>query len=176
LKPGQGIAVTVEIRLLGVGDDAILASVAPGVFDELAQPRLACRRGHRPEGGWMRRACLEVLVIASVFVAACGPGPRESVPAAGATAGVPRLDPAKVPEDLRALVPLAQEWGIGDDVDRSAKGERASPEERARLRAAVAPHSGRITAWLDSFQGNPMSDEAAAFMYLQLAIEELPPP
>lgn len=33
----------------------------------------------------------------------------------------------------------------------------------------------RITAWLDSFRGNPMSDEAAAFMYLQLAIEEMPP-
>jgi hypothetical protein len=123
----------------------------------------------------MRRAGLEVLVIGSVFVAACGPRARESAPEAGTTAGVPRLDPDKVPEDLRALVPLAQEWGIGDDVDRGAKGERASPEERARLRAAVAPRSDRITTWLDSFRGNPMSDEAAAFMYLQLVLEEMPP-
>lgn len=33
--------MTVEIRLLGAGDDAILANVAPGVFDNLVQPRLA---------------------------------------------------------------------------------------------------------------------------------------
>jgi len=33
--------VTVEIRLLGAGDDAILSSVAPGVFDDPVQPRLA---------------------------------------------------------------------------------------------------------------------------------------
>lgn len=33
--------MTVEIRLLGAGDDAILANVAPGVFDELVQPQLA---------------------------------------------------------------------------------------------------------------------------------------
>jgi ribosomal protein S18 acetylase RimI-like enzyme len=33
--------VTIEIRLLGAGDDAILASVAAGVFDDRVQPRLA---------------------------------------------------------------------------------------------------------------------------------------
>lgn len=33
--------MTVEIRLLEAGDDAILADVAPGVFDNLVQPRLA---------------------------------------------------------------------------------------------------------------------------------------
>lgn len=33
--------MTVEVRLLGAGDDAILANVAPGVFDDLVQPRLA---------------------------------------------------------------------------------------------------------------------------------------
>jgi aminoglycoside 6'-N-acetyltransferase I len=33
--------VTIEIRLLGAGDEAVLADVAPDVFDDAVQPRLA---------------------------------------------------------------------------------------------------------------------------------------
>ena len=33
--------MTVEIRLLCTGDEAALANVAPGVFDDPVQPRLA---------------------------------------------------------------------------------------------------------------------------------------
>jgi ribosomal protein S18 acetylase RimI-like enzyme len=33
--------MSVEIRLLGAGDEAMLADVAPGVFDHSVQPRLA---------------------------------------------------------------------------------------------------------------------------------------
>jgi hypothetical protein len=62
-------------------------------------------------------------------------------------AAVSQLDPGKVPADLRDLLPLAQRWGIGDDVDR---------------------------AWLDTFKPGTMTDEAAAFMYAQLAIEDMP--
>jgi hypothetical protein len=108
-------------------------------------------------------------------IVGCGPTPDGS--RAGQASAVPSLDAAKVPEELRGLVPLAQEWGIGDDVDRGAKVDGATAEERARVRTAVAPYQTRITAWLDSFgQGVVMPDEAAAFLYLQLAIEEMPPP
>lgn len=58
---------------------------------------------------------------------------------------------------------------------RGAKVSQATPEERARVRTAVAPFQDRITGWLNSFASNLMPDEAAAFMYLQLAIEEMPP-
>jgi hypothetical protein len=82
---------------------------------------------------------------------------------------------ANVPEGLRELLPLAERWGIGDDVDRSEAIEQASPEELAELRAAVYEHSAAITEWLDSFgSGAGMSEEAAAFMYMQLAVEEMP--
>lgn len=111
------------------------------------------------------------LTLSFSLLTACDARPK-----AAATAGaLPSLDATKVPEDLRGLVPLAQEWGIGDDVERGAKVESAAPAERARVRAAVAPHQHRITEWLNSFGRNPMPDEAAAFMYLQLAIEEMPP-
>ena len=91
-----------------------------------------------------------------------------------AAEAVPRLDSGKVPADLRDLVPLAQRWGIGDDVARSERVQKATEAERSELRAAFGPRQARITAWLDSFGQGAMPDEAAAFMYSQLAIEEMP--
>lgn len=84
------------------------------------------------------------------------------------------LEPARVPDELRHLVPLAAEWGIGDDIERMERVETATAAEREALAAAVSPYQSRITAWLDSFGTDEMSDEAAAFMYLQLALEEMP--
>jgi hypothetical protein len=91
----------------------------------------------------------------------------------GSSEAVARLDSAKVPADLRDLVPFAQRWGIGDDVARSERVRKATAAERSELRAAFAPRQARITAWLDSFGQGAMPDEAAAFMYTQLAIEEM---
>lgn len=83
------------------------------------------------------------------------------------------LQAEKVPADLRHLVPLAEKWGIGDDVERGEFIEQATASERQDLIRALAPHQNAITAWLDSFESNPMTDEAAAFMYMQLAAEEM---
>jgi hypothetical protein len=137
---------------------------------------------------------LDVLLIglATTALAACGPegaaarGAATSDPPAGATAPATsdpsasatevraqRLDPAQVPDDLRHLVPVAERWGIGDDVDRNAKVDAATPAERDELATALEPHHARITAWLDSFGQGLMSDEAAAFMYMQLAHAEM---
>jgi hypothetical protein len=51
--------------------------------------------------------------------------------------------------------------------------ERSSQPDRQALAAALAPYHGEITAWLDSFGSGSMPDEAAAFMYMQLALEEM---
>lgn len=84
------------------------------------------------------------------------------------------LDPAKVPAHLRGLVPLAEYWGIGDDVLREMLQEGESPAKKKAMADAVNPHNAAITAWLDSWpQGEPMSDEAAAFMYMQQGLTEL---
>ena len=86
-----------------------------------------------------------------------------------------KLNPAKVPNDLRPLLALAERWGIGDDVDREAALARATKAEQQTLRRAVEAHGSKITEWLDSFGADEaMSDEAAAFMYMQLAVDELP--
>ena len=68
---------------------------------------------------------------------------------------------------------LAEKWGIGDDVDRIAKVDAATAAEREELSRAIAPHHSRITAWLNSFGEGGMSDDAAAFMYTQLALDEM---
>lgn len=114
------------------------------------------------------------VLLASASLGGCGSENAGDRPAAVGSAVAQRLNPEQVPEDLRHLVPLAEKWGIGDDVDRNAKVERATPAERSELRAAITPVSSRITTWLDSFGKGAMSDEAAAFMYMQLALEEMP--
>ena len=83
------------------------------------------------------------------------------------------LESENIPENLRHLAPLAEKWGIGDDVERAELIERASPTDKEALIRAITPHQSEITAWLDSFGMDPMSDEAAAFMYMQLAVEEM---
>lgn len=114
------------------------------------------------------------MLLASASLGACGSENAGDLPAAGSSAAAQRLNPDQVPEDLRHLVPLAEKWGIGDDVDRNAKVDSSTPAERSELRAAITPASSSITTWLDSFGKDPMSDEAAAFMYMQLALEEMP--
>ena len=112
------------------------------------------------------------MIIGCAALVACG----ETKGTAGRASEAPavELDASKVPEDLRSLVPLAARWGIGDDVDRNAKVDKATDAERAELKNAIDPASTRITAWLDSFPvGGPMTDEAAAFMYMHLALEEM---
>jgi len=112
---------------------------------------------------------LLIVLVATLFACAETKGTASG----GSDAPALQLDASKVPEDLRSLVPLAARWGIGDDVDRNAKVDKATDSERAELKNAVDPLSTRITAWLDSFPSGAMSDEAAAFMYMQLALEEM---
>ena len=124
----------------------------------------------------LRRPSRLVALLAVVLLAACSgdtkPGDASSRASIDQAA---TLDTTRIPAELRSLAPLAAEWGIGDDDERAQKMERSTREERAALRAAVLPHDQRITAWLDSFgTGAEMSEEAAAYMYLRLAIEEMP--
>ena len=117
-----------------------------------------------------------IVRIALCFIAlgliACGSASDGS---SQAQSGAPaqKLNANNVPEDLRHLVPFAERWGIGDDVDRNAAVDGATADERAELERALAPSDARITAWLDSFRQQPMTHEAAAFMYMQLALEEM---
>jgi hypothetical protein len=117
---------------------------------------------------------LFALAILATGVSACGPSDTSENTAEADVSSRYEIDADKVPVELRSLIPFAERWGIGDDAERSEFIDAASASDREDLRAAVQPQYARITVWLDSFGSDPMSDEAAAFMYMQLAIEEVP--
>jgi hypothetical protein len=84
-----------------------------------------------------------------------------------------RLDPAGVPEHLHRLIPLAEKWGIGDDVIRFDFEEKSTASERDELVREIAPRLHEIEAWVQTANPIAMSDEAAAFMYLTEAYAEV---
>lgn len=83
------------------------------------------------------------------------------------------LDPAQVPAHLRHLVSLAEKWGVGDDIIRNDLIDKSSSAERRELHDAMYEPFERMTEWLNSFAGQPLSPEAEAFMYMQTALDEM---
>jgi hypothetical protein len=82
------------------------------------------------------------------------------------------VDQDQVPPEFRDLTPWAVRLGVGDDVCRSSLVEGLAPDERSGLLSLTARHGTVIYAWLDTFGDDPMTPEAAAFMYLLLGVEE----
>jgi hypothetical protein len=60
------------------------------------------------------------------------------------------LDPRRLPEQFRHLVPLIRRWAVGDDVERSDREEAASTEELRQLYGAFLPLFGAIDVWFRS--------------------------
>ena len=83
------------------------------------------------------------------------------------------IDPEGVPVPLRDVTPWAIRLGVGDDVCRSTLAEQLTPGERSALQGVIREHTTAIHAWLDTFGDEPMTPEAAAFMYLLLGVEEM---
>jgi len=84
-----------------------------------------------------------------------------------------RLNPVNVPDSLRDLIPMAEKWGIGDDVIRYDFEEKASQADKDEFRNRLRGRTAAVTAWLDSYRPDkPMSEEAAAFMYMLEALDE----
>lgn len=84
------------------------------------------------------------------------------------------LNPNNVPIDLRDLIPLAEKWGIGDDIIRSEFQNEATDAEKLELKTILDKRLLRINEWLDSFgNGKDMTEEAGAFMYMLLGLDEM---
>lgn len=82
-----------------------------------------------------------------------------------------KLNPNNVPQHLSHLIPLAEKWGIGDDIIRGDFEAKATEAEKKELHDALYSPYEKITDWLNSF--DTLSEEAAAFMYMQLALDEM---
>ena len=71
------------------------------------------------------------------------------------------LDPKRVPEPCRALLPLAALWGVGDDFDREAMVSAARRAELVSLVSAVdAVSDADLYGWLAGPESR--SDRAVA--------------
>ena len=78
-----------------------------------------------------------------------------------------------VPDEFKGLFPLAVKWGIGDDAVRSDVTDSATESDKQELVAALAGRLRSIDRWINRFPEGSMTDEAAAFMYMGEAIEEM---
>jgi hypothetical protein len=83
------------------------------------------------------------------------------------------MDPSRIPDALRPLVPLTKRWAISDDEKRANKLARASAHTRERLIQTVEPLFPEINRYLDSFGDDTMPEEAVLIMYLAEAVAEI---
>lgn len=85
------------------------------------------------------------------------------------------MDERRIPEELRTLMPLLDEWAIGDDMDRSLKVEQAPREELERLVAAVDGANQEVLyGWLSGAEATSPAPtpEYVAFTCLTMAADE----
>jgi hypothetical protein len=85
------------------------------------------------------------------------------------------FDAARVPQELRHLVPLARAIGVGDDPCRGLFIKKMPVRERREAARRIRESAGAIDAWLAGLGGSPFEGEAAAFFWLQEAADELEP-
>jgi hypothetical protein len=81
------------------------------------------------------------------------------------------LSAEKVPEGLRALIPIAEKWGISDDILREDALQRASKEERDELTRIVTQYDDLLDAWLAGPEtaNPPFSAVYLAFSNMRMA-------
>ncbi len=82
-----------------------------------------------------------------------------------------RLDPSAVPPALRHLVPLAEQFGVGDDLIREDIVAKTPATELTAMRAAVEAQADAFDEWLAGADGPRFSPEYIAFSCLRMAAD-----
>jgi hypothetical protein len=87
-----------------------------------------------------------------------------------------QLNPDNVPDELKPFIPLAEEWGIGDDLIRGDVIDKASKEQLEKLVSQVDAIWETLWKWLDENNQapftEPRTEEWYAFCCMELASEE----
>jgi hypothetical protein len=84
-----------------------------------------------------------------------------------------RLDPEMVPVSLRPLIPLAETYGVGDDLIRQDVVAKSSSSEVEEMRRLVSAHNDQFDEWLAGPEaaGPKYSAEYVAFTCLRMAAD-----
>lgn len=83
------------------------------------------------------------------------------------------LDPNKVPFGLRELIPLAERFGVSDDLIRVDVLAKTPAQDVSLMKAAVQNHRKSLNEWLagPESDGPNFSDEYIAFTCLKMAAD-----
>lgn len=83
------------------------------------------------------------------------------------------LDPRKVPESLRILIPLAERFGIGDDLIREDYVQKCPKSDLVDMKKAVEDHQDQLEAWLTGPESKAptLSREYVAFTCLLMSAD-----
>jgi hypothetical protein len=84
-----------------------------------------------------------------------------------------RLDPRHVPEGLRHLIPMAERFGVSDDLIRQDVVARTSSSDLHQLQLAVLACDDELDAWLAGPEAELEcpTDEYIAFTCLRMAVD-----
>ena len=84
-----------------------------------------------------------------------------------------RLDPENVPQQLRHLIPVAEKWGISDDMLRVDAVRRADSAEIDHLKRIVQEHDDLLDQWLAGAEAQLQSpsQEYLAFTHMRMAAD-----
>jgi hypothetical protein len=84
-----------------------------------------------------------------------------------------RLDPSAVPPALRPLIPLAEWFGVGDDLIRADIVTNSPAADLVAMRAAVEAQADAFDDWLagPAARGPAFSPEYLAFSCLRMAAD-----
>lgn len=85
-----------------------------------------------------------------------------------------RLDPTAVPPALRPIIPLAERFGVSDDLIRADIVAKTPATELAAMRVAVEAQADAFDDWLGGPEadGPGFSAEYLAFSCLRMAADE----
>jgi hypothetical protein len=85
-----------------------------------------------------------------------------------------KLNPKNVPNELRPLIPYAEEWGIDDDLIRADVIRKAPPETLNDLVFTVAKYKESLYNWLGGPEAylDEHTDEYNTFSAMMMAFEE----
>ncbi len=89
----------------------------------------------------------------------------------GTNAPAITLDRSKIPKPLWELIPLAETWGISDDLMRADFVAKAGREALATLTATITPFEDALDEWLagPEAQSRTPSNEYIAFSCMRMA-------
>lgn len=85
------------------------------------------------------------------------------------------LNPDNVPDALRSIIPLAERFGVADDLERKKLIMSAMQAERNEISEAIRDHEDLLDAWLAGTEasGPFYSDEYIAFSALRMTADSI---